>query len=135
DSASSAAPLSPSRGEDSSSRRRKRPEELRCIISITRHGDRTPKQKMKLNISLPVFLEFYNKHSDGPRKELRIKGKQELKHFLAVTRGFLRGALPGDVDPGTCSKLRQIEHVLTRWEISGINRKLQLKPQAWEPVE
>lgn len=44
---------------------RKHPEELRAVIAITRHGDRTPKQKMKMKISFPEFLAFYNKYSPG----------------------------------------------------------------------
>lgn len=37
-----------------------------------------------------------------------------------------------EVDGETYGKLHQIKHVLERWEISGINRKLQLKPREWE---
>ena len=40
-----------------------------------------------------------------------------------------------DVDAETFGKLHQIKHVLERWEISGINRKLQLKPLQWEEFE
>ncbi len=47
---------------------RKHPEELRAVIAITRHGDRTPKQKMKMKISFPEFLAFYNKYSPGERR-------------------------------------------------------------------
>lgn len=36
-----------------------------------------------------------------------------------------------EVDAETYGKLHQIKHVLERWEISGINRKLQLKPRQW----
>lgn len=40
-----------------------------------------------------------------------------------------------EVDAETYGKLHQIKHVLERWEISGINRKLQLKPRKWEEVD
>lgn len=40
-----------------------------------------------------------------------------------------------EVDAETFGKLHQIKHVLERWEISGINRKLQLKPRAWKEEE
>lgn len=48
---------------------RKHPEELRAVIAITRHGDRTPKQKMKMKISFPEFLAFYNKYSPGEMRQ------------------------------------------------------------------
>lgn len=48
--------------------KRKHPEELRAVIAIIRHGDRTPKQKMKMKISFPQFLGFYNKYSPGEAK-------------------------------------------------------------------
>ena len=35
-------------------------EELRCVVAIIRHGDRTPKQKLKLNVSEPHILQFFH---------------------------------------------------------------------------
>jgi Histidine phosphatase superfamily (branch 2) len=35
-------------------------EELRCIIAIVRHGDRTPKQKLKINLSEPHILRYFH---------------------------------------------------------------------------
>lgn len=34
-------------------------EELRCVVAIIRHGDRTPKQKLKVNMSEPHILKFF----------------------------------------------------------------------------
>jgi len=36
-------------------------EELRCVIAIVRHGDRTPKQKLKANMKEPHILEYFHK--------------------------------------------------------------------------
>jgi len=36
-------------------------EELRCVIAIVRHGDRTPKQKLKINMKEPHILEYFHK--------------------------------------------------------------------------
>ncbi len=44
----------------------KHPEELRCVIAIIRHGDRTPKQKMKMVVTYPHILDYYERHSSKP---------------------------------------------------------------------
>lgn len=31
-------------------------EELRCVLAVIRHGDRTPKQKMKIKVTQVVLL-------------------------------------------------------------------------------
>ena len=36
--------------------------ELRCVVAVIRHGDRTPKQKMKMEIRHPKYthaLQFF----------------------------------------------------------------------------
>jgi hypothetical protein len=35
-------------------------EELRCVIAIIRHADRTPKQKLKINMSEPHILQYFH---------------------------------------------------------------------------
>lgn len=35
-------------------------EELRCVLAIIRHGDRTPKQKLKINMREPHILKFFH---------------------------------------------------------------------------
>ncbi|CAM9705273.1 unnamed protein product, partial [Phaeothamnion confervicola] len=106
-------------------------EELRCVIAICRHGDRTPKQKLKMRAVFPQYLDYYYRHCAGsPCGDLKVKGKNELKEFLSLTCDVI-DELGGEIGQDVLFKLYQIRHVLERWEISGINRKLQLKPQRW----
>ena len=35
-------------------------EELRCVVAIVRHGDRTPKQKLKVNMSESHILKYFH---------------------------------------------------------------------------
>jgi Histidine phosphatase superfamily (branch 2) len=35
-------------------------EELRCVLAIFRHADRTPKQKLKVNMSEPRVLAYFH---------------------------------------------------------------------------
>lgn len=105
-------------------------EELRCLIAIIRHGDRTPKQKMKLKITIPKYLDYFHSYASSPMKDLKVKSKSALVKFLEVTRSIIEDQSIPRSDP-VFAKLRQMKDVLERWEISGINRKLQMKPQKW----
>jgi len=110
-------------------------EELRCIIAITRHADRTPKQKMKFKVSLPSYLNFFQNYSKSPTKDLKVKSKSALTRFLKITQHIMDNKeVRREDDSELYQKLRLIRDVLERWEISGINRKLQMKPTAWEDL-
>jgi hypothetical protein len=48
----SPSPLAPSIGTN---------EKLRCVIGVFRHGDRTPKEKLKVNVTWPEYLELFDR--------------------------------------------------------------------------
>ena len=48
-------------------------EGLRCVIAVIRHGDRTPKQKMKMVVNQERFLSFLKYPGANPRKEIKLK--------------------------------------------------------------
>ena len=101
-------------------------------ILIVRTGDRTPKQKMKFKVSEPRYLDYFHTFAKGPYKDLKVKSKSALVRFLEITRDIItEGGVPGDL----FRQLKQIRDVLERWEISGFNRKLQMKPQKWSNDE
>jgi glutathione synthase/RimK-type ligase-like ATP-grasp enzyme len=107
-------------------------EELRCIIAVTRHGDRTPKQKMKIKISLKKYLDYFHSYSKNSKKDLKVKSRTALVRFLNITREIVATPELQQDDPDLFNKLTVIIDVLERWEISGICRKLQMKPLQWE---
>jgi hypothetical protein len=48
-------------------------EELRCVITVVRHGDRTPKQKLKMETDEYHLLRYFHEHTDNCRKDLKVK--------------------------------------------------------------
>ena len=83
---------------------------------------------MKFKVSEARYLDYFHSLAKGPYKDLKVKSKSALVRFLEITREIItEGGVPGDL----FRQLKQIRDVLERWEISGFNRKLQMKPQKW----
>ncbi|CAF1697479.1 unnamed protein product [Brassica napus] len=116
-------------------------EELRCVIAVIRHGDRTPKQKVKLKVTEEKLLNLMLKYNGGkPRAETKLKSAVELQDLLDATRMLIPRTGPGETDSDAedlehADKLRQVKAVLEEGgHFSGIYRKVQLKPLKWEKV-
>jgi inositol hexakisphosphate/diphosphoinositol-pentakisphosphate kinase len=112
-------------------------EELRCVIAVVRHGDRTPKQKLKVKMTEELILQFFHKHCGAPTKDLKVKAKGPMTEFLVTVRAILANIDIGVVstDKKTIYKLRHMRDILERWKITGLNRKLQIKPCKWKEDE
>ncbi|KAI4387776.1 hypothetical protein MLD38_000179 [Melastoma candidum] len=117
-------------------------EELRCVIAIIRHGDRTPKQKVKLKVTEENLLELMLKYNGGkPRCETKLKSAVQLQDLLDATRVLVPRNRPGRgsdseaEDMEHADKLRQVKAVLEEGgHFSGIYRKVQLKPLKWVKI-
>ncbi|KAF3443186.1 hypothetical protein FNV43_RR12867 [Rhamnella rubrinervis] len=116
-------------------------EELRCVIAIIRHGDRTPKQKVKLKVTEERLLNLMLKYNGGrPRSETKLKSAVQLQDLLDATRMLVPRTRPGREsdseaeDLEHAEKLRQVKAVLEEGHFSGIYRKVQLKPLKWVKV-
>ena len=160
-------------------------EELRAVLAVVRHGDRTPKQKMKMKVTHKPLLDLLSRcTSNRTRKQAKLKTPQRLQELLNICRTLYASSLkegerfeansahethspdvPSDSGASTDSSStstfpRQIkassssskaqtreewEEELEQWKqvvsilqegghFSGINRKAQLKPLAWEPI-
>ncbi|OQS00903.1 inositol hexakisphosphate and diphosphoinositol-pentakisphosphate kinase [Achlya hypogyna] len=124
-------------------------EELRCVLAVIRHGDRTPKQKMKMLVTLPRLLEFYEARvGRGKKKDLKIKTIKDLEELLAVSKELIaeyeakhrqrlenpnaiEDDIAEDIDAEQLKGIYTLRDVLQRWQLCGINRKVQMKPRAW----
>uniref|UniRef100_A0A6I8N7W1 Inositol hexakisphosphate and diphosphoinositol-pentakisphosphate kinase n=1 Tax=Ornithorhynchus anatinus TaxID=9258 RepID=A0A6I8N7W1_ORNAN len=63
--------------------------ELRCVIAIIRHGDRTPKQKMKMEVTHPRFFALFEKHGGYKTGKLKLKRPEQLQEVLDIARLLL----------------------------------------------
>ncbi|XP_012568107.1 inositol hexakisphosphate and diphosphoinositol-pentakisphosphate kinase VIP2-like isoform X1 [Cicer arietinum] len=117
-------------------------EELRSVIAVIRHGDRTPKQKVKLKVTEERLLNLILKYNGGrPRSETKLKTAVQLQDLLDATRMLVPRTRPGLESDSEAEgvehaeKLRQVKAVLEEGgHFSGIYRKVQLKPLKWDKV-
>ncbi|KAG8440584.1 hypothetical protein GDO86_006364 [Hymenochirus boettgeri] len=103
--------------------------ELRCVIAVIRHGDRTPKQKMKMEVRHSRFFELFEHHDGYKTGKLKLKRPEQLQEVLDIARLLLTelGAHNDCEIEERKSKLEQLKTVLEMYgHFSGINRKVQL---------
>ncbi|KAM6942936.1 LOW QUALITY PROTEIN: inositol hexakisphosphate and diphosphoinositol-pentakisphosphate kinase 2 [Xenentodon cancila] len=103
--------------------------ELRCVIAVIRHGDRTPKQKMKMEVRNPMFFDLFEKYGGYKSGKLKLKKPKQLQEVLDITRQLLADlGQHNDCEiEEKKSKLEQLKTVLEMYgHFSGINRKVQL---------
>uniref|UniRef100_A0A8C8ZJ01 Inositol hexakisphosphate and diphosphoinositol-pentakisphosphate kinase n=1 Tax=Prolemur simus TaxID=1328070 RepID=A0A8C8ZJ01_PROSS len=90
--------------------------ELRCVIAVIRHGDRTPKQKMKMEVRHQKFFDLFENF-------------KFLLEVLDIARQLLMelGQNNDSEIEENKPKLEQLKTVLEMYgHFSGINRKVQL---------
>ncbi|MCP9260070.1 Inositol hexakisphosphate and diphosphoinositol-pentakisphosphate kinase [Dirofilaria immitis] len=120
--------------------------ELRCVIAIIRHGDRTPKQKMKIVVTDQRFFDLFKKYNGFNKNEIKMKRPNQLMEVLELAREILheqqvhRNESLKEMEScedsdGSSSKLERdleqceeaIKNGIKYGHFSGINRKVQLK--------
>ena len=105
--------------------------ELRCVVAVIRHGDRTPKQKMKMEVSHPQFFNIFRKYKGFVSGKIKLKKPRQLQEVLDVSRMLLEELENGsqtEIIQEKRTKLEQLRTVLEMYgHFSGINRKIQMK--------
>jgi len=118
-------------------------EELRAVIAVVRHGDRTPKQKLKIITRNPSLLGLFEKYGNPfGKEELKLKSATQLSDVLAIIvkrieHAQILGAEEEDSDSEERNLFEMLLQARTVLEMHGtfrgINRKVQLKPMEWHP--
>uniref|UniRef100_A0A914HZ78 Inositol hexakisphosphate and diphosphoinositol-pentakisphosphate kinase n=1 Tax=Globodera rostochiensis TaxID=31243 RepID=A0A914HZ78_GLORO len=67
--------------------------ELRCVLAVIRHGDRTPKQKMKVAVKDERFWKMFQKYDGLRKRELKLKKPTQLMEILEIVRQLLQESL------------------------------------------
>ena len=118
-------------------------EALRSIVAVFRHGDRTPKQKMKMIVNFPEILEFFDE-KDNIHTEIKLKKAVSLQKMLDITRDLLERVRNGEIfneeseseddyHENLRTKLIQLQSILEKGgHFDEINRKIQLRPLKFE---
>eukprot|EP00996_Jenningsia_fusiforme_P006434 NODE_77_length_3467_cov_41.352838_g69_i0.p1 GENE.NODE_77_length_3467_cov_41.352838_g69_i0~~NODE_77_length_3467_cov_41.352838_g69_i0.p1 ORF type:complete len:1052 (+),score=181.10 NODE_77_length_3467_cov_41.352838_g69_i0:103-3258(+) len=105
-------------------------DELRCVLVVARHGDRTPKQKQKMVVTHPPLIALMERHMDSKGKQAKLKTPVQLQELLDIIRSFIAEVQADDTaDKGLIEKLRYTRAVLEAGgQFCGVNRKVQLRP-------
>jgi inositol hexakisphosphate/diphosphoinositol-pentakisphosphate kinase len=106
--------------------------ELRCVIGVIRHADRTPKQKMKMIVTHTYFFDLFDEWDGYSRGSVKIKKPKNLQTIMDIACKLLdQVEREGEEEAGLdekIHKLQQLKSVLKMYDqFSGINRKIQLK--------
>ncbi|XP_058944344.2 inositol hexakisphosphate and diphosphoinositol-pentakisphosphate kinase 2 isoform X5 [Pocillopora verrucosa] len=103
--------------------------ELRCVVSIIRHGDRTPKQKMKMEVRHPRFVELFKRYGGFDKVvPLKLKKPTQLEEVLNIARDLEADVKKGKPLFENPNKIYQLKTVLEMYSnFSGINEKIQFK--------
>ena len=126
-------------------------EELRSVVAVFRHADRSPKQKMKFVVEHPALLELFEifkdkennfeNEKDNVPQELKLKKPNELMKVLSIVKEILfEKGIKGDEftfkSDNFVIKLFQIKLILEKnLNFEGLTRKIQMRPLEHKYIE
>ena len=100
-------------------------ETLRSVVCISRHCDRSPKQKLKFITQDPDLCGLCGQSG----RSVKLKSARDLQTILDTANNRLE---EGSLDHYFLSKFKLIKVILGNNSFEGINRKVQIKPIQFE---
>lgn len=85
--------------------------ELRCVTAVIRHGDRTPKQKMKVEVRHPKFFEIFDKYDGFKHGHVKLKRPKQLQEILDIARSLLTDIQQHEAEPEIEEKQGKLEQL------------------------
>ena len=62
--------------------------ELRCVVGMIRHGDRTPKQKMKMIVKHKRFFDLFKELNGYETGQVKIKKPKLLQVCIYIIQSL-----------------------------------------------
>ena len=97
--------------------------ELRCVIGVVRHGDRTPKQKMKMVVKHNDFFRLFKDLGGYKKGYLKIKKPKELQVQYRPTGANSLAIAPSHLQkkPNKQSECRMVlkQHTVAYYSLYG----------------
>ena len=137
--------------EDMVLKKNKKGEELRSIVAVFRHADRSPKQKLKFIVKEPEILELFDiffdeniiiiKDNKEYANDIKLKKPHELLTVFNIVNKILNKVdfeeekfnLDND---NLYIKLYQIKLILEKnLNFEGLTRKVQIRPKKWKQID
>ena len=137
--------------EDMVLKKNKKGEELRSIVAVFRHADRSPKQKLKFIVKEPEILELFDiffdeniisiKENKEYANDIKLKKPHELLTVFNIVNKILNKVdfeeekfnLDND---NLYIKLYQIKLILEKnLNFEGLTRKVQIRPKKWKQID
>ena len=88
-------------------------------MAVIRHGDRTPKQKMKMEVSHPHFFDIFKKYKGFQTGKIKLKKPRQLQEVLDVARMLVEELKSGSQTQIICEKMTKLEQLKTVLEMYG----------------
>lgn len=75
-------------------------QELLAVLAIMRHGDRTPKNKMKLLTQREEIIALHKRWAKDLKKEAKLKAPKQLQEVLDISAKILSAGSSNDSETG-----------------------------------